>query len=253
MGVLDGRVAIVTGAGSGIGRAIAAEMAARGATVVVADVRAEAAAATVAGLASGSTGRAVVADVSSVDSVRSLVSTTVDEYGRIDILCNNAGILDDYTPCVDVTDELWNRILAVNLTGPFLLSREVIPVMLSQGKGAIVNTASIAAFITGGGGTAYTSAKHGILGLTRQLAFEYGRQGIRVNAVAPGAIHTGMTDHLASGENPNPVVDAAIAGTPAGRWGRPEEIARLVCYLASDDADFIHGACYAIDGGWMLP
>ncbi|MGD9525597.1 MAG: SDR family NAD(P)-dependent oxidoreductase [Candidatus Nanopelagicales bacterium] len=251
MGSFDDRVAIVTGAGSGIGRAIAAELAARGATVVAADLREEAAQATVDGLATE--GLAVGTDVASRTDVRDLVATAKDRFGRIDVLCNNAGILDDYTPCLEVTDELWDRVMAVNLTGPFLLAREVLPGMIEQGKGAIVNTASIAAFITGGGGTAYTSAKHGILGLTRQLAFEYGRHGVRVNAVAPGAVHTGMTDHLANGENPNAVVDAAISGTPAGRWARPEEIARVVGYLASDDADFVHGACWTVDGGWTLP
>jgi NAD(P)-dependent dehydrogenase (short-subunit alcohol dehydrogenase family) len=125
--------------------------------------------------------------------------------------------------------------------------------MLERGKGAIVNTASISSFIAGGGGAAYTASKHGVLGLTRQMAFDYGGKGIRVNAICPGATQTGMTQHLVTEEGRNEHVDAAIAGTPAGRWARPEEIAKLALFLASDDADFIHGAAYLIDGGWTLP
>jgi NAD(P)-dependent dehydrogenase (short-subunit alcohol dehydrogenase family) len=124
--------------------------------------------------------------------------------------------------------------------------------MIAQGKGAIINTASIAAFVAGGGGAAYTASKHGLLGLTKQLAFDYGKNGVRANAICPGAIHTGMTDHLLTSDGRNPHVDAAIAGTPAGRWGKPIEIANLAVFLASDDADFIHGSAFTIDGGWTV-
>lgn len=250
---LADRVAIVTGGGSGMGQAMAQEFVAEGARVVVVDLRADAAQATVDAIGDPDKAIAVSADVSNETDVARAVATAIETFGAVDIVCNNAGILDDYIIAEETTTELWNRILSVNLTGPFFMSRAVLPHMVARGKGAIINTASISAFIAGGGGAAYTASKHGVLGLTKQLAFEYGSKGVRVNAICPGAIHTGMTDHLLTPEGRNEHVDAAIAGTPAGRWGRPVEIARLAVYLASDDADFIHGAAYVIDGGWLLP
>jgi len=248
---LDGRTAVITGAGSGMGRAMAQLFHAEGAKVVAADIDEGAAAETVAGL----DGRAIAVgvDVSDVASVDRLGDRAVEAFGTVDIVCNNAGVLDDYTVAHETSDELWTRIIGVNLTGPFNVSRRFVPAMLEQGKGAIVNTASISAFIAGGGGAAYTASKHGLLGLTRQMAFDYGGQGVRVNAICPGATQTGMTAHLVTEEGRNEHVDQAIAGTPAGRWARPEEIAKLALFLASDDADFIHGAAYMIDGGWTLP
>jgi 3-oxoacyl-[acyl-carrier protein] reductase len=249
---LEGRTAVITGAGSGMGRAMAELFHAEGAQVVAADIDQTAAERTVAGLNSGRA-IAVGADVSDVASVDQLGERALAEFGSVDIVCNNAGVLDDYTPAHETNDDLWVRIISVNLTGPFNVSRRFIPGMLERGKGAIVNTASISSFIAGGGGAAYTSSKHGVLGLTRQMAFDYGGKGIRVNAICPGATQTGMTQHLVTEEGRNEHVDAAIAGTPAGRWARPEEIAKLALFLASDDADFIHGAAYVIDGGWTLP
>jgi 3-oxoacyl-[acyl-carrier protein] reductase len=250
---LADRVAIITGAGSGMGQAMAQEFVREGARVVVLDLREAAAQATVDSIGDSSKAIAVSADVSNEDDVARAVATAIETFGAVDIVCNNAGILDDYTIAEETTTELWNRIIGVNLTGPFFMSRAVLPHMVQRGKGAIINTASISSFIAGGGGAAYTASKHGVLGLTRQLAFEYGSKGVRVNAICPGAIHTGMTDHLLTPEGRNEHVDAAIAGTPAGRWGKPIEIARLAVYLASDDADFIHGSSYVIDGGWLLP
>jgi NAD(P)-dependent dehydrogenase (short-subunit alcohol dehydrogenase family) len=249
---LDERVAIVTGAGSGMGRAIAQEFGANGATVVAVDVRAEPVRETVELLGDGR-GIAEVADVSVRDDVEGVVARTLERHGRVDILCNNAGVLDDYTPAHETSDELWQRTMAINITGPFLFSRAVLTPMMAQRKGVIINTASISSFVAGGGGAAYTASKHALLGLTRQLAFDYGKHGIRANAICPGAIQTGMTGHLLTPEGRNPHVDAAIASTPAGRWGRPEEIAHMALFLASDDAGFIHGAAFAVDGGWLLP
>jgi len=250
---LADRVAIVTGGGSGMGRAMAQEFVKEGARVAVLDLRTEAAEATVASIGDPDKAIAISADVSNEEDVARAVAKAIEHFGAVDIVCNNAGILDDYVIAEETSTELWQRIIGVNLTGPFFMSRAVLPHMVERGKGVIINTASISAFIAGGGGSAYTASKHGVLGLTRQLAFEYGSKGVRVNAICPGAIHTGMTDHLLTPEGRNEHVDAAIAGTPAGRWGKPIEIARLAVYLSSDDADFIHGAAYVIDGGWLLP
>jgi 3-oxoacyl-[acyl-carrier protein] reductase len=193
----------------------------------------------------------VVLDVTDREAIDAFAADAAAR-GPIDILCNNAGILDDYLPAHETSWELWSRILAVNLTGPFLMARAIVPTMLAQGKGAIVNTASIAAFVAGGGGAAYTTSKHGLLGLTRQLAFDYGRLGIRVNAICPGAIATGMTVELRTPELGNEHVNAAIEATPAGRWGEPEELAALALFLASDEASFMHGTPVLADGGWTL-
>lgn len=244
-----GRMAIVTGAGSGMGAAIARGLAAEGAEVVGVDIDGDAVAAVAD--ASAGTIRPETLDVSDPDAVAALVET-VAARGRIDVLCNNAGILDDYAPAHETSWERWRQILGVNLDGPFLLSRAVAPVMVAQGAGAIVNTCSIAAYVAGGGGAAYTTSKHALLGLTRQLAFDYGPHGVRVNAVCPGAVATGMTTELRTPEQANAHVDKAIAATPAGRWGTPEEIASVVLFLASDEASFVHGTPVLADGGWTL-
>ena len=251
---MDGRVVVVTGAGSGIGRAMIEQFSAEGARVAAVDIRKAAADETIAALGKpAGDALAIAVDVSDSSAVARLGDEVLGHFGRVDVVCNNAGVLDDYKPAHETDDALWERIIGINLRGPFLVSRRFIPAMLEQGKGAIVNTASISSFVAGGGGAAYTTSKHGVLGLTRQLAFDYGRRGIRVNAICPGATRTGMTEYLHTPAGQNAHVDSAIAATPAGRWARPEEIAKLAVYLASDDADFIHGAAYAIDGGWMLP
>lgn len=250
---LKDRIAIVTGAGSGMGRAMVQEFVAEGASVLALDVRGEAAEETVSIVGAPDKVVARACDVSDEAQVKAAVADAKERWGRIDIVCNNAGILDDYVIAEETSTELWNRILGVNLSGPFFVCREVLPTMVAQGKGVIINTASISAFIAGGGGSAYTASKHAVLGLTRQLAFEYGRKGVRVNAICPGPIHTGMTDYLLTPEGRNEHVDSIIEALPAGRWGKPVEIARLAVYLASDDADFIHGSAYVMDGGWLLP
>jgi NAD(P)-dependent dehydrogenase (short-subunit alcohol dehydrogenase family) len=244
-----GRVAVITGAGSGMGAAMARGFFAEGATVVALDVDAGGLERTIADLGGASDrARAVVLDVTD----RAAVAAFAGDLERVDVLCNNAGILDDYTPAHETSWELWTRILAVNLTGPYLMAHALVPMMLDQGKGAIVNTASIAGFVAGGGGAAYTTSKHGLIGLTKQLAFDYGRHGIRANAICPGAIATGMTVELRTPELGNEHVNAAIEGTPAGRWGEPEEVANLALFLASDEASFIHGVPVLVDGGWTL-
>ena len=239
-----GRVALVTGGGSGIGRAAAAELAGRGARVAILDIDAAAAAATAELLGPGHLG--VCADVASAEETGAAIGSVIKAAGPISLLVNAAGIPDDVTPCHELAPEQWHRVLATDLTGPFLVSRAVLASMLSLRRGAIVNVASMAGVSAGAGGSAYTAAKHGLIGLTKRMAVDYGPRGIHVNAVLPGYIATPMAlpygDYLAG----------TIAATPAGRWCEPEEVAKLIAYLLSDDATFIHGAAYLIDGGATL-
>lgn len=243
-------VVVVTGAGSGMGQAMVREFAAKGAQVAAVDIDGAAAKATVAELEDPSVGLSVQTDVSDPKSVSECIRSVIDWAGRVDVLCNNAGVLDSYLPAHEVSLEEWDRTIAVNLTAPFLMARAAIPDMLTRSAGVIINTASVSAFSAAGGGTAYTASKHGVLGLTRQLTFDYGSKGIRVNAICPGATLTGMTT-AEDGGDAIPDVAEELARTPAGRWCRPEEIARLAVYLGSDDANFIHGSAMVIDGGWL--
>jgi NAD(P)-dependent dehydrogenase (short-subunit alcohol dehydrogenase family) len=232
-----------------MGRAMVEEFVADGARVAAVDIDGAKADATVASLADPTRALAAQADVADLDSVARCIEAVLEWGGRVDVLCNNAGVLDSYRPAHEVTLEEWNRVVAVNLTGPFLMARAVIPDMLTRSAGVIINTASVSAFSAAGGGTAYTASKHGVLGLTRQLTFDYGKQGIRVNAICPGATLTGMT--MSENGESTPDVAAELERTPAGRWCDPREIARLAVYLAGDDAGFIHGSAVVIDGGWL--
>ena len=239
-----GRVALVTGGGSGIGRSTATELAARGAQVAVLDIDAGGAAATAELL--GGDHLAVRADVTSAEETRAAVAEVVRTAGPISLLVNAAGIPDSLTPCHELALEAWNRILATDLTGPFLVSQAVLASMLPLGRGAIVNVASMAGVSAGAGGSAYTAAKHGLVGLTKRMAVDYGPRGIHVNAVLPGYVATPMALPYAD------YVAGAIAATPAGRWCQPGEVARLIVHLLSDDSSYIHGAAYLIDGGATL-
>jgi 3-oxoacyl-[acyl-carrier protein] reductase len=245
------RGVIVTGAGSGMGAAMAAEFVGRGDLVAAWDLNLEAVQKVVDGLP---TGRAIAvqADVGDPAAVERGLEASLKLLPAVDVLCSNAGVLDDYATALETSYELWNKIIATDLTAAFLMGKAVLPGMIERKKGVIVYTASISSFIAGGGGVAYTAAKHGVVGLTKQMAFDHGRQGIRVNAICPGPVRSGMTEHLFTPEGRQPHVDAAVEGTPAGRWADPTEIAKLAAFLASDDAAFIHGAAYVIDGGWTI-
>lgn len=251
MSKLTGRTAVVTGAASGIGLASARRFAAEGATVVLWDRDPGALETAVRSLEDiRATAYGVEVDVSSADSVAAAAARTHGLVGDITVLMNNAGVLDGYAPILETDEELWDRIVGINLTGIFRVTRALLPSMLAAGGGSIVNTASIAALVAGGGGTAYTASKHGVLGLTRQLAFDYGQQGIRVNAICPGAVETGMTRQLfADGDA---AVMESVNSVPAGRHAQPEELADLALFLASDDASFCHGAAFVADGGWTI-
>lgn len=247
--MLKDRVAIITGSGSGIGRGIALEFGRAGARVVV-NVRSSLdEAEEVAGLIRSAGGQAIVvqADVSKSQEAQSLIEKTIKEYGALDILVNNAGITDEAKPLAEVAEEDWYRDIDVNLNSVFLMSKYAIPHMLERG-GKIINMASIASY-EAGSGAGYVATKHAVLGLTKEIANNYGSKGINCNAICPGAIESKMTAGMFEEGSPfAPILEA----TPAKRLGRAEEIGRLAVYLASGDADFIHGASIVIDGGWLI-
>jgi NAD(P)-dependent dehydrogenase (short-subunit alcohol dehydrogenase family) len=248
-----GKVALITGGGGGIGRASALGFAARGAKVVVVDLD-EAEGRTSAALIHqhGGDARFVRADVSQAVDVRGYVQACLDAHGRIDCFFNNAGIEGRVALTQDYDEAIFDAVIAVNLKGVFLGLRHVLPVMLRQGAGAIVNTASIAAFFGGTGMPAYVASKHGVLGLTKVAASDVARSGIRVNAICPGPVETRMMRSLEAQRNPaDPEALAAAnrAGIPTGRYTTADEVANAVLYLCSDLSGNITGTHLMLDGG----
>ncbi|MEA5041922.1 SDR family NAD(P)-dependent oxidoreductase [Oscillibacter ruminantium] len=245
------QVAIITGSTKGIGKATALLMAAEGAKVVIVGTTEEAGNAVVEEIkAAGGEAFFQKTNVTSAADLDALVSAALDQYGKIDILVNNAGVGGSLANMDQITDEEWDKVLATNLTAPFQIMKRVIPVMEKAGGGKIVNVASMASTAAGRGGIAYTTAKHGVLGLTRQVSLDHGHAGIRVNAVLPGPIDTQMIARvLAMPQHP---LNMKIKMSPAGRPGQPEEVAKAILFLASEDSSFIQGAALAVDGGYTI-
>jgi len=246
---LTGKSVVVTGAGSGIGRATALKFADEGAKVLVADINAEGAKAVVTEIeAAGGTARAVVGDLSEQSAVDEVVATAVAAFGGLDVLVNNAGIMDRMSAAGDTSDAEWERVIRINLTAPFLLTRAALPHMLAAGKGAIVNTASEASLRGSAAGAAYTASKHAIAGLTKSVAVMYRDKGIRANAIAPGGTITNIQVDIEAGAQ-----GPAVLGSYMGNIGRPADAAEqaaAILFLASDAASNISGVILPVDNGW---
>lgn len=243
-----GKTVFVTGAASGIGQSQALVFLENGANVFAFDQ-------SEAGLMDIATQypnkmHYAVGDVADNVALKNAVTKAMSYYNNIDILLNTAGILDGYANTLDTSEMLWDKVMNTNVKGMYNVTNAVLPSMLQQESGVIINMASIAGFVAGGGGAAYTASKHAIIGYTKQLAYDYARMGIRANAIAPGAIQTPMNkaDFQGDGE----IADWVASETPVGRWAQAEEIAGATLFLASEKAGFMHGSVLTMDGGWTI-
>lgn len=248
---LEGKVAIVTGSGSGVGRETAKLFSREGAKVVVCDLSMESAEETVSSIVSnGGQAIAVQVNVAVQEEIEKLFTTVLEVYETVDIVVNNAGIMDNFMPVEDVTDDLWDRVMSVNATSQMRMMRRAIPIFLAKESGVFVNIASAAGLHGSRAGAAYTASKHAVVGLTKNVAFQYATKGIRCNAIAPGGINTNIGKTM---NEPNAFgMERAMAGASFNpRSGDPEEIASIVLFLASEDASFVNGAVVTADAGWM--
>ena len=247
--MLKDKVALITGGSSGIGRAVALAWAREGAKVVVSDVDRGGGDETVGQVrTAGGEAIFIAADVGKPEECEALVRGAVEKFGRLDIACNNAGIGGPQAPTADYPLDGWAQVIGINLSGVFYGMKYQLPAMLKNGGGAIINMASILGAVGFSGAPAYAAAKHGVVGLTQTAALEYSAQGVRINAVGPGFIHTPMISAL---EDNKAVNDMLVAAHPIGRLGRAEEVAELVLWLSSDKASFVTGAYYPVDGGYI--
>ncbi|MGF7047255.1 NAD(P)-dependent dehydrogenase (short-subunit alcohol dehydrogenase family) [Paenibacillus sp. DS2015] len=244
------KVAVVTGAASGMGKAIALLYAKEGAKVVVSDLNLDGANVTVEEIKSnGGTAIAVKANVAVEEDIQRLIDTTVSTYGTVDILVNNAGIMDNFEPAGDIEDDNWERIFAINTTSVMRSTRKVLPIFLEKGNGVIVNIASAGGLFGARAGAAYTASKHAVVGFTKNTAFMYAQKGIRCNAIAPGGVETNIGSSMTN-INPFGASRQQLGMAINPRMGKAEEIATVALFLASDDSSFVNGQIIAADSGW---
>ena len=247
---LQGKVAVVTGAGSGMGKSIATLFAAEGAKVIAADINQESLNSVIDEIhSSGGEAQAVISDVTKEEDVQNMIDKAVNMYGTLDILVNNAGILDNFAPAEKVTDQVWEKVFAVNSTGPMRTIRKALPIFIEKKAGIIINIASVGGLVGSRAGAAYTASKHALVGLTKNVGFQYVEYGIRCNAIAPGSVRTNIGNTMCAPDKF--CMDRAMAGMNLNpRIIEPEEIAHVALFLASDDASAINGATITTDAGW---
>ncbi|SDG19835.1 SDR family NAD(P)-dependent oxidoreductase [Epilithonimonas hungarica] len=249
MNRLKNKAAIITGAASGIGKQQALLFAKEGAKVALGDLNEEKVQEVVKEIKdNGGDAIGFKMDITNNVDIDNLIAHTLSAFGKISILCNTAGMYDQFRNLLDTDEAFWNKILEINITGLYKVNQRVLPHMIENKYGVIVNIASGAAVIGGGGGIAYTSSKHAVVGFTKQLNAEWGLNGIRANAIVPGLINTPMVKGVIMDDPNSPIMDT-LKKIPAGRYGEPKEVADLSLFLASDDSKYIYGAIVPIDGG----
>ncbi|GIP20967.1 SDR family oxidoreductase [Paenibacillus sp. J22TS3] len=247
---LQNQVAVVTGAASGMGKAIALVYAQEGAKVIVSDINSDAANGVVEEIkAKGGEAIAVTANVAKEEDIQNLIDTAVEQFGTVDILVNNAGIMDNFEAAGDIRDDVWERVFAVNTTSVMRATRKVLPIFLEKQKGVIVNVASAGGLYGARAGAAYTASKHAVVGFTKNTGYMYAKQGIRCNAIAPGGVETNI------GASMTNINEFGMGRTQVGlglnpRIGKSEEIAQVALFLASDESSFVNGTVITADAGW---
>lgn len=246
---LENKTAIITGASSGMGKAIALLFASEDANVIVADLKQNEIDEVVNEiLKAGGKAIGVVCNVTKEADIKNLINTSVTKFSTVDVLINNAGVMDDFVPVDEVSNELWERIMSINVNGPFYACRLAVPIMLKQGSGTIVNIASIGGLYGSRAGAAYSTSKHAVVGLTKNIGFMYAKKGIRCNAIAPGGVNTNIGKNMVPNKFGYERCTSGMASMP--RMGESDEIAKTALFLACSDSSFVNGTVVTADGGW---